>query len=180
MSDFTYDVYEHYGTAAERAAFTPDPPVGIQPIYIWYETDTGKTYLYDTSWHLLSSGTLGEELVRLAFTIDGGGSAVSSTGIQKYFSIPITGVITKVRVLADQPGDIIYDLWNDSWANRPPTVVDSITASAKPTLSSAQFFEDNTLSGWSTGVTVGDLMAVAIDSVGTLTWSVLEIFIAPS
>jgi hypothetical protein len=56
MSDTTYQLFQHYGTAAERAAFVPDPAAGIQPIYIWYETDTGDTYLYDTTWHLLSSG----------------------------------------------------------------------------------------------------------------------------
>lgn len=54
MSDNVYSTFQHYGTAAQRAAFTPSPGAGIQPIYIWYETDTGDTYLYDTSWHLLS------------------------------------------------------------------------------------------------------------------------------
>lgn len=57
MSDTTYQTFQHYGTAAQRAAFVPNPAAGIQPIYIWYETDTGNTYLYDTAWHLLSSGS---------------------------------------------------------------------------------------------------------------------------
>lgn len=57
MSDTTYQTFQHYGTAAQRAAFVPNPAAGIQPIYIWYETDTGNTYLYDTAWHLLASGT---------------------------------------------------------------------------------------------------------------------------
>ena len=56
MADVAYPVYQHYGTAAERAAFTPDPPSGFQPIYIWYETDTGDTYLYHTAWVLIGSG----------------------------------------------------------------------------------------------------------------------------
>lgn len=56
MSDTSFPVYMHYGTAAQRAAFTPSPPATGQPIYIWYETDTGDTYIYDTSWHLLTSG----------------------------------------------------------------------------------------------------------------------------
>jgi hypothetical protein len=55
MSDTTYQTFQHYGTAAQRAAFVPNPAAGIQPIYIWYETDTGDTYLYDTAWHLISS-----------------------------------------------------------------------------------------------------------------------------
>jgi hypothetical protein len=58
MSDTSYNVFQHYGTHAARLAFTPTPGSG-QPIYIWYETDTGSTFLYDTSWHqVTSSGTL--------------------------------------------------------------------------------------------------------------------------
>lgn len=55
-SDIQYDTYQHYGTAAQRAAFVPAPPAlaGVQPIYIWRETDTGNVYIYDTSWHLFS------------------------------------------------------------------------------------------------------------------------------
>ena len=56
MSDTTYDVFQHYGTDAERLAFTPTPASGIQPIYVWYATDTGITWLYDTSWHQVTSG----------------------------------------------------------------------------------------------------------------------------
>lgn len=54
MSDTAYPVFQHYGTNAERLAFTPSPPATGQPIYKWYETDTGNEYTYDTSWHLVS------------------------------------------------------------------------------------------------------------------------------
>lgn len=56
MSDTAYTVFQHYGTAAQRGAFTPSPPATGQPIYIWYETDTGNTYLYATSWTAISAG----------------------------------------------------------------------------------------------------------------------------
>jgi uncharacterized protein DUF5907 len=58
MSDALYETFQHYGTNAERIAFTPDPPPttgGVQPIYVWYETDTGETFVYDTTWHQVSS-----------------------------------------------------------------------------------------------------------------------------
>lgn len=54
MSDQSYETFQHYGTNAERLAFTPNPAATIQPLYEWYETDTGKTFLYDTSWHQIS------------------------------------------------------------------------------------------------------------------------------
>ena len=66
MSDARYDVYQRYGTAAERLLFVPDPPTPDtlsspplrQPIYIWYETDTGNVYLYYTAWVLVSGGVI--------------------------------------------------------------------------------------------------------------------------
>jgi hypothetical protein len=58
MSDTTYQAFQHYGTAAQRAAFTPTPAAGIQPIYIWYETDTGNVYLYHTAWVLVAGSSI--------------------------------------------------------------------------------------------------------------------------
>lgn len=58
MSDTVYSTFQHYGTAAQRAAFVPNPAAGIQPIYIWYETDTGDTYIFDTTWHLVSGSSV--------------------------------------------------------------------------------------------------------------------------
>lgn len=60
MSDARYDTYQHYGTNAERLAFVPNPPslTGVQPIYIWYETDTLTTWVYSTSWvQITGAGT---------------------------------------------------------------------------------------------------------------------------
>lgn len=54
MSDQQYETFQHYGTNAARLAFTPAPAAGIQPIYVWYATDTGLTWLYDTSWHQIA------------------------------------------------------------------------------------------------------------------------------
>lgn len=58
MSDTTYQTFQHYGTNAERLAFVPNPAAGIQPIYIWYETDTGDSYVYDSSWHALGGSSV--------------------------------------------------------------------------------------------------------------------------
>jgi len=50
MSDSTLNRFLASGTAAERAAFTPDPQTpasGPDPTYVWLETDTGNTYAWD-------------------------------------------------------------------------------------------------------------------------------------
>lgn len=56
MSDTTFNKFFTYGTNADRLAFTPSPPMGVNLLYQWYETDTGNTYIYDSAWHLISTG----------------------------------------------------------------------------------------------------------------------------
>ncbi len=59
MSDTTFSAYEHYGTNAERLAFTPSPGTG-QPIYSWWVTDAGANHglwIYDTGWSQVGGGT---------------------------------------------------------------------------------------------------------------------------
>lgn len=50
MTDSTLNCFLASGTAAERLAFTPDPPTpasGPDPTYLWAETDTGNAYVWD-------------------------------------------------------------------------------------------------------------------------------------
>jgi hypothetical protein len=72
MSDTVYSTFQHYGTSAQRAAFVPNPAVGIQPIYIWFETDTGDTYLFDTTWHLVSGSAAVSNSAFHPFLVMGG------------------------------------------------------------------------------------------------------------
>ena len=75
--------------------------------------------------------------------------------------------ITKVTMLADVSGSAVIDIWKDTYANYPPTVADTITASAKPTLSSAISSVDSTLTGWTTTVNAGDILWFHQDSMST-------------
>lgn len=72
MSDTTYEVFQHYGTAAARAVFTPNPAAGIKPIYIWYETDTGNVYLYHTAWVLVAGSVVATNAAFHPFLVMGG------------------------------------------------------------------------------------------------------------
>ena len=110
----------------------------------------------------------------VGITVDGAGE-VLTTGIKGYFRCPYAGTIVAARLLADQSGDIVFDVWKDTYANFPPTDADSITAAAPPTISGATKSEDTTLTGWTTSVTAGDIFAFNIDSVATITRVVLEI-----
>ena len=102
------------------------------------------------------------------FVIDGGGGVIS-TGQKGHLDFSYNCALKRVRLEADQSGSMVIDIWKDTWANAPPTVADTICASAKPTLSAAQFYEDTTLTGWNRHIAKGDIVAFNVDSCSTIT-----------
>lgn len=110
----------------------------------------------------------GVNSISFGIVIDGGGSVIT-TGIKGYFRVPTACTITKVTVLeisaTPVSSSIVLDIWKDTFTNYPPTVADTITASAKPTLSAAIKSENSTLTGWTTSVSAGDTFGVNVDSV---------------
>lgn len=78
---------------------------------------------------------------------------------------PVKGVIVGVTVgTTGGPGSCVVDIWKDTHANYPPTVADTICASAKPTISSGSKYEDTTLTGWTTAIAAGDWLVFHLDS----------------
>lgn len=123
-----------------------------------------------------ASLTAAQKTRQIGIVVDGGGS-VLTTGIKGFKSFPIAGTIIGVRLLADQSGSIVIDIWKDVYANYPPTVADTITAAAKPTITTDTDSEDTTLTGWTTAVAAGDVFGFNIDSVTTITRIILELTI---
>lgn len=109
-----------------------------------------------------------DDLATLQFIIDGGGSAIT-TGVKGFIEVPFGCTITAVRLLADQSGSIVVDIWKDTYANYPPVDADSITASAVPTISATTKSQDTTLTGWTTAVAAGDILGFNVDSITTCT-----------
>jgi hypothetical protein len=104
----------------------------------------------------------------LCFAKDNSG-AVLGTGIQGDILIPFACTITAVTLLADQTGSMVVDLWKLGYTSFPPTVGNSICASALPTISSASKYDDTTLTGWTTSINAGDVIRVNINSCSTIT-----------
>lgn len=102
------------------------------------------------------------------YIINGGGSVLTVDEDLPAIQIPYDCTITKVILLADQTGSVVVDIWKDTYANYPPTVADTITAAAKPTISSAIKYEDATLTGWTTSVSKGDSLKFNVDSATTI------------
>lgn len=104
----------------------------------------------------------------IEFLIDGGGSAIS-TGVKGDIEIPDDFEIERVTLLADQSGSIQIDIWQDTYANYPPTDADSITGSNTPAISSSTKSQDSSLTGWTTGLTAGSILRFNVDSCTTIT-----------
>src|SRR5262245_52184625 len=109
-----------------------------------------------------------ERTSSITFIIDGGGSVIT-TGLKGFLEVPFACALDQWTLLADQTGSIVVDVWKDTYANFPPTVADVITASAKPTISSAQKGQSSTLTGWTTSITAGDILAFNVNSVTSIT-----------
>ena len=92
-----------------------------------------------------------------------------STGVKGYLAVLHAGTIISVEMLADQSGSVVVDVWKDTYANYPPTVADTITAAAKPTISAADKSTDSTLTGWTTGVSATNTLRFNVDSCATIT-----------
>jgi len=100
----------------------------------------------------------------VSLVIDGNGAPFAS-GVKGYIQVPFAAFITSVTLLGDTTGSVVVDIWKDTFANFPPTVADSICASAKPTITSSDKYTDATLTGWNRDIAVGDILAFNIDSV---------------
>jgi len=109
----------------------------------------------------------------IEFIIDGAGSVIT-TGMKGYLEIPFGCTINRATLLADQSGSIVVNIWKCTYSQfdaggTHPVVGDKITASAPPTISSTTKAQDSTLTGWTTSISAGDILAFNVDSVSTLT-----------
>lgn len=104
----------------------------------------------------------------IPIVIDGGGSTIS-TGVKGYMIVPATCDILGWKILGDQSGSIVIDLWKDTYANFPPLDADSIAGSAFPTVSAAVKAASTTLTGWTTRISNGDILGWNVDSVTSFT-----------
>jgi hypothetical protein len=104
----------------------------------------------------------------ITFVFDGGGSTIT-TGIKGDIRIDFACTITEWTLLADVSGSVVVDVWKQTYASYPATVGQSITASAKPTITSSNKGNSTSLPGWTTTINAGDCLRFNIDSATTIT-----------
>ena len=110
----------------------------------------------------------------VGLTVDGGGAAIT-TGPKGFYRVPFGGTIVGYSMQADVVGSAVVDVWKSAGAI--PSVASTITASAKPTLSSSQYLNSTTLTGWVTSVSAGDVFGFNVDSASTITRLTIQIYI---
>ena len=138
---------------------------------------TTSSYALTASYALNGGGgsvTGGALSGSFGITIDGGGSAIT-TGNKGYLTIPYGGTITGWRIISDQSGSCVVDVWKT--ANAIPTSSNTITGTEKPTLSSQQLNTDTTLTTWTSSVSPGDIFAFNVDSASTVTRVNVSIYV---
>ncbi len=113
--------------------------------------------------------------IAIPFIIDGGGSAIT-TGVKGVLLIPFACTITAVDVILDQSGSIVVDIWKLAFSTSTlPAVGNTITASAKPTVSATIASTNTTLTGWTTSVSARDVLRYNVDSITTATSALVTV-----
>jgi hypothetical protein len=128
-------------------------------------THTRITATYNDAGNALSLAQAAEQSA-LIWVIDEGG--VPALNNKAWLVVPFACTIKRWYLLADTNGSIQIDVWKDSYSNFPPTVADTITASAKPAIVSGTKNTDSTLTGWTTTLAANDIIVINVDSADTL------------
>lgn len=147
----------------------------------WRQTAAGPITIDTTAttWSVtpLAYGGLNtnSKISSVGLTIDGGGSPIATGVVKSNIVIPFACTITGWTILADTTGSIVIDIWKDTYANYPPTIVDTITGATKPTISASDKGQNLSLSGWITTVAAGDTLRFNVDSCSTITNATLTV-----
>ena len=117
----------------------------------------------NTGWTKIA-GNLATILVAI-----GDGTNVITTGFKGVVEVPFAHTIVAARLFSSDSaitvGSIVMDIWRDTYANYPPTVADTITAAAKPTIVTGIKSENISLIGWNVAGNAGDIYGFNVDSV---------------
>lgn len=118
---------------------------------------------------VLSAGaTLATTMTTALTVVIGDGTNAITTGVKGFVYCPFAFTIVEWTLIGDASGSIVVDIWSDVYANGRPTVADTITASAKPTMSSVNTNQSSTLTGWTTSVPAGNFLGFNVDSAATV------------
>lgn len=100
-------------------------------------------------------------------SFDGSGAAIPS-GKVAYVTVPFAGTISAWNITVDT-GTCTIDIWKIATGTAIPTVTNTITASAKPAISTGTAVHSTTRTGWTTSVAANDIVGIHLDAVSSAT-----------
>lgn len=176
---------EHYNTGADNAAngghktitvrpgsnaagtaplkFTSGPLMTAAEVGA-IEFLTDKLYFTQTTGATRKTVATTSDIMFTPTAVWGDGISISSIAINStsYVRVPYSGVIVSWSIIANAACTCVLDVWKVNAAL--PTVANTITASAKPSLTAAATATSATLTGWTTTVTSGDVFGFKLNS----------------
>jgi hypothetical protein len=140
------------------------------------------TLYYDNTvipaqWKTTSVNTLLNTSIKtgsFGVTVDGV-TAVIQVGTVGYVVMPYAGTITGWSITANVSGSIQFDVWKAT--NAIPTVANTIipVATNRPKLTSQQYVNSTTVTGWTTTFLANDVFGFYVDSASTIKNATLTI-----
>lgn len=122
---------------------------------------------------LIARSRLQEVNTAIEFVIDEGGVPLT-TGTKGYLQVPFDATILTVALLGDQSGSTEIDIWKCSYTAfdagaTAPVAANSITSATPPTIVAGTKYSDTALSGWTTSIDEGDVLAFVVNSNSSFT-----------
>jgi len=164
----------YYGARASHPTIDPfGQPVITGALY--YDTTRNGLFVFDgTNWrpYAATSSTL-------EFIVDGQGAA-PSPGTVRYLEVPYDCTVIQFTLVSDNVvGSVsLYVRVVPLATFNPPTRPgsgDSITGMNPPTLVASASKRDQTLTNWTTNLTQGDILGIAVVSASTITNATLSL-----
>ena len=121
----------------------------------------------------ISGSSLYDNIRTYRFEMGVSSTTEISTGAKGLKTVPYLGTIIGWKLVSDTATSTVVDLWKSNGSI--PTISDTITGTAKPTLSAAQLATSTTLTGWTTSVSPDDVFLLYVDSNTVATYISLEL-----
>jgi len=157
------------GLTAQTAVNVDD---AVDLFYIWDNSETGQARSKKITVTELKK-LVGKGGIQVNVQSSGVGTPIATGELRLNIVALANGEFTEATVLAGQTGSIVFDIYKDTYANYPPTVANTITASAKPTITTAIKSQDTTLTGWTKTFSKGDIFRINVDSVTDIEFATL-------
>ena len=91
--------------------------------------------------------------------------AVTTPTNDVLFEVPRACTLKEVTILGiGGPGSCTIDIWKSTYSSYPPVVGGSICGGTPPAIAAASKYTNTTLSGWTTGLSAGDILLFHISA----------------